>query len=177
MQNDDYPNRGRSQTEDPQTYAWDPNRGAGPSSGVPVKMEFDPGPYNTDEQLLKWRRAAKSISSDDTGEEDMMTSRKRNTGIHEQAESVRLSKTQVQNERLLLQRDVKQEPDEHHVIKQEPDDHPQQQRDTRLPPPQRIDPLRIHNTITPTTQGPPLYYQRGPPRDNWEYRPGINGPR
>ena len=142
-----------------------------PSSGVPV-MKFKPGPFSTDEQVHKWQGAARSLSSDDTGEEDITTSRIRNTGVHEQAEAVRLSKTQVQNERLLLQRDVKQEPNERYVIKQELDDHHQQQRDARLPPPpQRVDPLRIHDTLAPMAQD---YYQRGPPRDSWEYRPGIN---
>ena len=61
-------------------------------------MKFEPGPYSTDEQVHKWRGAARSLSLDDTGEEDITTSRIRNARIHEQAESVRLSKTQVQNE-------------------------------------------------------------------------------
>ena len=179
MPNDDYTNRGRNQTENPHTYAWDSNRGAGPSSGVPVKMEFDPGPYNTEDQRLNWRRAAKNISSDDT-EDEMMKFKPRNARVQDRAELDRLSKAQVQNQQLLLsekQRDIKQELDAHCVVKQEPDDHPQQQqqRDPRPTPPQRTDPLRTHDTYTPTNPGkPPQYYQRGPPRDdiNWEYRPG-----
>ena len=145
-------------------YAWDP-------TDAPVKLEFDPEPYNTAEINRDWRasQASRCFSSDDT-EEEIRPYRKQNAGLQDNVDTNQLARTREVNQKLL--RDTPQR-----GIKQEHNDYPTQQRNYQEPPQQRMDPLRniqSHNTFAPREQTPHYYLPKGAPRGNTnrEFNPG-----
>ena len=153
----------RTRRENPPGHAWD-------STDVPIKIEFEPGPYNTDIHR-DWRapQASRCFSSDET-EEEIRPYRKQNVGIQDNVDSNQLARTRVENRKLL-----KDTP--HRDIKQENDDYSTQQRNYQEPPQQRMDPLRniqSNNAFAPQEQPPHYYLPKGAPRGNTnrEFNPG-----
>ena len=157
-------NQNRTRMENPPGHAWDP-------TDAPIKLEFDPEPYNTAEINRDWRasQASRCFSSDET-EEEIRPYRKQNAGLQDNVDTNQLARTREVNQKLL--RDTPQ-----HDIKQEHNDYPTQQRNYQEPPQQRMDPLRniqSHNTFAPREQPPHYYLPKGAPRGNTnrEFNPG-----
>ena len=151
--------------ENPPGHAWDPGNDA------PIKLEYDPEPYNTVEINRDWRasQASRCFSSDET-EEEIRPYRKQNVGIQDNVDSNQLARTRVENRKLL-----KDTP--HRDIKQENDDYSPQQRNYQEPPQQRMDPLRNvpnNNTFVPQEHPSNYYLPKGAPRENTsrEFNPG-----
>ena len=153
----------RTRRENPPGHAWD-------STDVPIKIEFEPGPYNTDIHR-DWRapQASRCFSSDET-EEEMRPYRKQNVGIQDNVDTNQLARTREVNQQLLRETT-------RHDIKQEHNDYPTQQRHYQEQPQRRTDPpstSRSHNTFAPREQPPHYYPPKGAQRGNTnqDFNPG-----
>ena len=136
----------------------------------PIKIEFDPGSYNTDIHH-DWRapRTSRGFSSDET-EEDIRPHRKQNVGLQDNVDTNQLARTREANQELL--RDTPRRD-----IKQEQNEYPTQQRNYQEQPQRRTDPPRnsqSHNTFTPREQTPHYYPPKGAQRGNTnqDFNPG-----